>query len=181
MFITQLAEPNTKETGKTTNSTDMEKKLGLMKQSIRESTRMGKSTEKASFCGKMIAAMTEISYRTTSTVWGSMFGTTEESTRESGRIIKWKAREFSPGSMEGATKVNTGMIKRKVLESSLSEMVESMKASGKMVNNTAEASSKRKTFLGKEFGKMGNELDGQISPKRMTRVFSELLGSDFVY
>jgi hypothetical protein len=58
-----------------------------------------------------------------------------ESTKESGRITKWKAMECLHGLMVEGMKENILMIKRKAKESSSGQMVESMMVSGKTGNS----------------------------------------------
>ena len=52
-----------------------------------------------------------------------------------GRIIRWKATEYSLGLMEESIKVNTLMIKRKVKVNSSGQTAGSMMVAGRMVNS----------------------------------------------
>jgi hypothetical protein len=54
----------------------------------------------------------------------------------SGRTIKWRAWEFSPGLTVANTKVNTSTIRRKAKASSSGPTEESTRAIGKMESNT---------------------------------------------
>jgi hypothetical protein len=60
----------------------------------------------------------------------------EDSIRENGKIIKWKVMESLPGLIIGDTKVNTLMIRKRVMECSFGQMEESMKDNGKTESNT---------------------------------------------
>lgn len=149
-----LVEPNTKATGRRTNSTAMVRKPGPTRLSTRENIVTVKNTERESSSGRTTVAMRAISTRTTSTASASMSGQTAGSTRGSGRTTKWKAEEFSLGSMEEGTRASIKTIRRRVLECSLSEMAGSMRVNGKMVSSMARGYSRRKMCRDRVFGKM---------------------------
>ena len=59
----QAVEPNIMDIGKMISKMETESNLGLIKQFIKDSTKMEKNTEKESLYGRMIALMKETSFK----------------------------------------------------------------------------------------------------------------------
>ena len=83
-----------------------EQKSGLMVQYFQDGTRAEKKTGWALSSGLTGAATTEISKKILFKDTGSMFGTTDVRTRESGSTTRWRCSEFSHGLTGGATQGN---------------------------------------------------------------------------
>ena len=115
---------------------------------------------RVNFYGKMTVVIKDSFLRTIYMDLGSMCGRMDGCMRESGRITRWKGRDFLLGWMEGNIKVSIKMIRSKDLGCLPSEMVEFIRGSGKMGNNMEKVYLGRKMLLGKGYGKMGRELIG---------------------
>ena len=87
-------------------------------------------------------------------------GKMEEFTKEGGKIVKWRVKEFLVGLMVEAMKDSTKMIRRKVLVFLPFAMEESMKVNGRMVNSMDVDSLRKKIYLEKAFGKMDQGFNG---------------------
>lgn len=85
---------------------------------------------KESSCGLMVQNTQVTSSITTSKARVSMNGPMDECMRENGEIIKCMGKEFLLGEMEGDTKANMSMTKRKVMEYSSGQTAENTLANG---------------------------------------------------
>jgi hypothetical protein len=148
------------EIGLMINRTAMDNRLGQMKLFISESIKLVKSTAKANSCGLTTVHIMGTSSKTTFMATANINGKTAEYMKESGKIIKCKAKALSHGQMEENMSAIIFRIGNKALGYLLSKMVEFTRDNGSMENNTEKVSSKRKTSHVKEFGKMERELNG---------------------
>lgn len=164
--IIHRVAPNTKDSGRKTSNTVMVKSTGLMKPSIRVSIREEKSMEKDFSFGKMIAPTKASSSKITFTASVNTFGRMAAYMRASGRTTKWRGRVCLLGWMGGSTRANTRMIRRKGSAFSPLGMEGSMKGSGRMENSTARASSGRRTYRGRAYGKKAKEWNGSTRPRK---------------
>lgn len=133
-------EPDTKATGKKTSNMEKASKHGLMVPATKVITWKARSMVKVNSPGLMEALIMGNSLRITLTGSVSMNGQTEESSKESGKIIKWKEEEFSLGPTTGDTRENISMTRKKVKASSSGPMEESMKESGRTESNMVSVS-----------------------------------------
>jgi hypothetical protein len=134
----------------------MVRRTGLMRPSIKDSIRLEKNMEKDFFYGRTTALMKGSFSKIIFMALVNMSGKMGAFTKDNGKIIKWKEKEYLLGLMDGSTRDNTKTIRNKDLEFSHSEMEEYTKGNGKMASSTGKASLKRKTSQDKAFGKMAN-------------------------
>ena len=143
--------------GRRTSKTDMGRRHGLMKQSIRETTSRERSMGRENSCGKTIAAMRDSFLTIISMDRESMSGTMAELMRVSGRTIKWRGKGSLHGLTAGYMRDITKMIRNKALASSPSEMGEFTRVNGKMASSTEEACLERRMFKDRGSGSKGSE------------------------
>ena len=136
------------------------RRIGLMRQSTRDSIRLERSTERVCSCGRTIVLMRDSSSRITSTGLASMSGRMGASTRDNGRTTRWREREYLLGSTVVSTRENTRTTRRKDLVFSRSEMGGCMKGNGRTASSMAKVFSRRKTFRGRVFGRMDSVWSG---------------------
>jgi len=141
-------------------------KLGPMKPSTSDNTKMAKNTEKESSCGLMIVLTKAISMKTTFMVSENTNGKMEGFMKANGKTTKCKEREPSLGQMDVSILAITSRIERKDLVSSHSKTAGYMKANGLMESNMGEEFSRRRTFRGKDSGKTEKELNGWTSKNK---------------
>ena len=89
---------------------DSELRDGLMEPPMKDLMLKAKSMERESLHGQTTAPTQETSLITTSTAVVFTSGLMEEFTLETGRTIRWRAMELSPGQMEENTLASTLMI-----------------------------------------------------------------------
>jgi hypothetical protein len=117
-------EQNMKDSGKKTNRTDKERKLGLMEPATLENTNKERSPDTGNSNGQMAQNMKAISSKIISTEKvtqlydskGSTHGLTKGNLWATGKTTKWTAKVPLSGLMEENTLVNTKTTKRKAME-----------------------------------------------------------------
>lgn len=107
---------------------------------MKETTSKVRSTVRVNSPGLMEAPIMVSSLRITLTDSVSMSGPTVESSKENGKIIKWKAEECLRGQTIGDMRENISTTRKRDMVSSTGPMAESTRENGKMVNNTASVS-----------------------------------------
>lgn len=121
-----LTEPSTKVTGLMTNSTDREKKSGLMVLNMKETTNSAKKMAMVNFYG-LIDHHTRVDFLTiTYMATENINGPMGENLLEIGFVTKCMVRVYSLGPMAEDTKANIMMTRSKVMEFSYGQMVDSM-------------------------------------------------------
>ena len=103
-----------KESGGKISSMVRAKRSGQMELSMKESTLKEKSMELDSFSGQMGPVIMDSSLTIILMEKANTYGQIKESIMESGRVIRCTATESLLGLMEGDTKEDMLMIKRKV-------------------------------------------------------------------
>lgn len=116
VFTVTWTVQDTRDTGRKTSSTDKGLRHGQMELVIKEIMLRERSTALVSSLGLMEAPMTVNSMKITLRDKEFINGQTAETTKVSGRTIKWKAMEYSHGPMAEDMRVSISMIKRKVTE-----------------------------------------------------------------
>lgn len=101
------------ETGLMIFRTDMEKRLGLMGQSMRAISKKVRSMEKGCSNGQMEQLIMESLETTILRVMEFMFGQIKEDMKVNGETTKWKGTVSSHGLMAGPIKGPTVMIRKK--------------------------------------------------------------------
>ena len=119
-----------RETGKKTNSMDLEWRLGQMAQDTRDITSTEKSMGEVNSIGLIEVRMMVIFMIIIFMEGVSTPGVMEVSMMENGRKTRWMEKASLLGSTIEDTKASTEMIRRKVMESSNGETVAAIKASG---------------------------------------------------
>ena len=162
VFSSILMEPNTRGTGKMTNSTATDSRLGQMGPNTKGAIPRARSTALGASRGVMAAPITANLWKTTFRDRANTTGLTVVNSMVAGSTIKWRAEEFSPGPMEEGTKETISMIRRRDRVSSPGQMAESTREDGKTASSTEWASTRlpEKTSPGKENGKTASVFSG---------------------
>ena len=112
------------------NKRDMDKNLGLMEQSTKDSIKQGKNMGKGYLCGETIVHMKENFLKIIFMEKDDIHGKMVEFMMEIGKITKCKEKVYLHGLMVVSMKEITKTIKKKVLEFLHSEMEEFIKDNG---------------------------------------------------
>jgi hypothetical protein len=138
--------PNMKETGKMTCRMEMEWKLGKMVQNTLVYIMLAKKMGSASITGMMDLRIKEYGKKTKFMDWYiymfnvfrvSMNGRMEDVMKENGHKAIWKDTGSIHGKMVDSMKASIKMIKRKDLEFIFGQTRDFIRVIGKMENNMA--------------------------------------------
>ena len=164
IIITQMALA-TKDTGLRISSMVMARKSGLTMPAMRASTATVRSTEEVNSSGLMVPLTPANSRRTTSMVTVFTLGPMVDNTTDSGRTTRWMVQVYLHGPMEESMKVNTWMIKRRVMECLPGLMVVSTTVTGRMESSMVRASTTQAAVKSREAnGMRANASGGSIRP-----------------
>jgi hypothetical protein len=134
--IAILTELSTKETGSRTNSMERDLRHGLMVPDMKVNTFLERNMAWENSPGLMEVLTMVLLKRTISKETVDIIGPTEESSKDLGLTIRWKAKVYSLGLMAEDMRETTKTIRKKAKENSFGLMEESMREAGKMENNT---------------------------------------------
>ena len=171
-------ELNTKDTGKTIYSMDMESKHGLMVLATKGIIRKARSTVKVPTFGLMAPDMWVIGLTTRSMGKESIPGLMAGHTRGPGRITICMGKGTTAGAMAVNMRVNTTWTRSMGMGSTIGQMAGGTKATGRTVNSTVKASTSCLTESPRsEFGRRANASGGsnKLTPivAQLTRTLSD--------
>ena len=156
-----LTAPNTSETGKKIDSTDMVLRPGQIMPDMKVTMNSGRSTELEPSSGQMDLLILENSTIITSTAKVCTPGLTIENTRANGEPTRCMAKALSLGLTEESMSVSTLKTKRKATANLSGQMVDATEENGSTESSMEKdllfpAQAKRNTVN----GKTAKELDG---------------------
>ena len=130
-------EPNTRASGRMTNSMVRAMKHGQMGRLTKVATSMVKNKDRVTLFGQTVQNILVSSWTTTLKEKVCMFGTMAACSKATGNKTKWRAKAFSPGLTADATWDSTWTIRSRERACLAGQTAEYTTASGSMANSTA--------------------------------------------